>query len=93
MLSDDLGLVKISGKELSYNNYNDIFAGLEILSSEKKIPTTVVIIAYCGVATNKSPLQSFKSSKSMWSVSAFWVLYVIIRLSTVAKEMSKTFLK
>ena len=34
--NDNLGLIKISGKELSYNNYNDMFAGLEILSSEKK---------------------------------------------------------
>ena len=30
-----LGLKK-SGKNLSYNNYNDIFSGLEILGSLKK---------------------------------------------------------
>ena len=34
---NNLGINKIHGKDLSYNNYNDIFAGLEILSSEKKI--------------------------------------------------------
>ncbi len=95
LTSDDLGLVKISGKELSYNNYNDIFAGLEILSSEKRIPTTVIIkhANPCGVATNKSSLQSFKSSKSSDPVSAFGGIvacnYKIN--STVAKEMSKTF--
>ena len=95
LANDDLGLVKISGKELSYNNYNDIFAGLEILSSEKKFPTTVIIkhANPCGVATNRSALQSFKSSKSSDPVSAFGGIvacnYKIN--STVAKEMSKTF--
>ncbi|MDB9752350.1 hypothetical protein OAA95_00660 [Pelagibacteraceae bacterium] len=32
----DLGFHKLGGKELSYNNYNDMFAALEILSSIKK---------------------------------------------------------
>ena len=69
----NLGFNKISGKELSYNNYNDIYAGLELLLSIKKIPTTVIIkhANPCGVASNKSPLQSFKDSKSSDPVSAF----------------------
>ncbi len=36
LFNDELGLKKIKGKALSYNNYNDIFTGLEILSSFKK---------------------------------------------------------
>ena len=32
-----IGFDQIHGKELSYNNYNDIFASLEILNSLKKI--------------------------------------------------------
>ena len=32
----EIGFKKISGKNLSYNNYNDIFSGLEILNSLKK---------------------------------------------------------
>ena len=32
-----LGFHQIHGKELSYNNYNDMFASLEILNSKKKI--------------------------------------------------------
>ena len=36
----ELGLDKLAGKKLSYNNYNDIFSGLSILKSIKKTPTT-----------------------------------------------------
>ena len=32
-----LGFTQINGKELSYNNYNDIFASLRILETLKKI--------------------------------------------------------
>ena len=41
--NDYLGLKQLGGKDLSYNNYNDIFAGLEIILSEKKMPMTVII--------------------------------------------------
>ena len=34
---------QIHGKELSYNNYNDMFASLEILNSLKKNSGTVII--------------------------------------------------
>ncbi len=95
LANDDLGLIKISGKELSYNNYNDMFAGLEILSSEKRRPTTVIIkhANPCGVAANKSPLQSFKNSQSSDPISAFGGIVACnykINLS-VAREISKTF--
>ena len=33
--NDYLGLKQLGGKDLSYNNYNDIFAGLEIISFKK----------------------------------------------------------
>ena len=36
--SDDINLLQLSGKDLSYNNYNDIFAGLDILFSNFKNP-------------------------------------------------------
>ena len=59
----NLGLEKLNGKELSFNNYNDIFAALEILSSIKKDSATVIIkhANPCGVAKNKSALISFKN--------------------------------
>ena len=41
--SDNINLKQLSGKDLSYNNYNDIFAGLDILFSNLKTPSTVII--------------------------------------------------
>ena len=91
----NLGLKKISGKALSYNNYNDIFAGLDILLSEKKDPTTVIIkhANPCGVSTNKSPIQSFKNSQASDPVSAFGGIIACnfnINMN-IAKEINKTF--
>ena len=92
---NDLGLKQISGKELSYNNYNDIFAGLDVLFLEKKIPTTVIIkhANPCGVASSKSPLISFKNSQLSDPISAFGGIVACnfkVNLA-VAKEISKTF--
>ena len=58
-----LGFDQIHGKELSYNNYNDMFASLEILNSLKKNAGTVIIkhANPCGVSENKTPLISFKT--------------------------------
>ena len=55
---------QIHGKELSYNNYNDMFASLEILNSLKKNSGTVIIkhANPCGVSENKVPLISFKNA-------------------------------
>ncbi len=92
---DNLGLNKINGKELSYNNYNDIFAALDILFSEKKIPTTVIVkhANPCGVASNKSTLLSFKNSQASDPISAFGGIVACnfkINLK-VALEINKTF--
>ena len=94
LYSDSLGLNKLSGKNLSYNNYNDIFSGLEILSYEKK-PTTVIIkhANPCGVSSNKNPLISFKNSQASDPVSAFGGVVACnykINLK-IALEMNKTF--
>tara|TARA_B100000965_G_scaffold376049_1_gene368979 strand:- start:100 stop:1647 length:1548 start_codon:yes stop_codon:yes gene_type:complete len=69
----ELPLNKLSGKELSYNNYNDIFAGLNILQSIKKKPTTVIIkhANPCGVSSDKSPIVSFEKAYASDPVSAF----------------------
>ncbi len=88
-------LNKINGKDLSYNNYNDIFAALDILNSVKKKPTTVIIkhANPCGVSSNKSPLISFKNAIASDPLSAFGGVvacnYKINR--SLAKEMVKTF--
>ena len=54
-----LNIEKIHGKQLSYNNYNDIFAALSISKSlPKKIGTVIVKHANpCGVSINKKKLR------------------------------------
>ena len=84
----------MSGKDLSYNNYNDIFAGLDIMLSEKKLPTTVIIkhANPCGVSSNKSPLQSFINAQAD-PVSAFGgVVACNFKINKkIATEINKTF--
>ncbi|MDA7715422.1 bifunctional phosphoribosylaminoimidazolecarboxamide formyltransferase/IMP cyclohydrolase, partial [Pelagibacteraceae bacterium] len=64
---------QIHGKELSYNNYNDMFASLEILNSLKNKTGTVIIkhANPCGVSENDVPLTSFKNAYACDPVSAF----------------------
>ena len=85
----------INGKQLSFNNYNDIFAGLEILLSEKRLATTVIIkhANPCGVSTNNSALNSFKYAKASDPVSAFGgVVACNFKVNKkIAVEMNKTF--
>ena len=40
---DNLGLIKLHGKTLSYNNYNDVFSALSITKSFPKNVGTVII--------------------------------------------------
>ena len=91
----EIGLKKISGKDLSYNNYNDIFAGLEILLSVKKNPTTVIIkhANPCGVASNKSSLISFKNAFASDPLSAFGgIVACNFKVNkSIAYELNKTF--
>jgi len=96
---DDEQLVfnQIHGKELSYNNYNDIFASLEILHSLKKNSGTVIIkhANPCGVSENKIPLISFKNAYASDPISAFGGViacnYKIDR--KIATEINKNFLE
>ncbi len=92
---DQLNLKKISGKELSYNNYNDIFSSLEILYSIKKLPTTVIIkhANPCGVSSNKSSFLSFKGAFSSDPISAFGgVIACNYKINKkIANEIQKNF--
>ncbi len=93
--SDDINLLQLSGKDLSYNNYNDIFAGLDILFSNLKIPSTVIIkhANPCGISSNKSAFQSFLNAQASDPISAFGGIvacnYKINK--KVASEINKTF--
>tara|TARA_B100001741_G_C16536079_1_gene591967 strand:- start:69 stop:1616 length:1548 start_codon:yes stop_codon:yes gene_type:complete len=90
----ELGLKKIKGRALSYNNYNDIFTGLEILPSFKKAGS--VIIKHTnpsGASSNKSPLKSFEEAYKSDPVSAFGgIVCCNFKVNKkIAKEMSKYF--
>ena len=63
----DLNIKQIHGKQLSYNNYNDIFSALTISKSLPKNSGTVIVkhANPCGVSINKNKLKSYQISTSM----------------------------
>jgi phosphoribosylaminoimidazolecarboxamide formyltransferase / IMP cyclohydrolase len=68
-----LDIAQLHGKQLSYNNYNDIFAALTISKSLPK-NTGVVIIKHanpCGVSALKDPVACYKSALACDPISAF----------------------
>ena len=92
-----LGFKQLYGKELSYNNFNDLFTGLEILKSLKGKPATVVIkhANPCGIAVNKIPYISFKRAYECDPTSAFGgVIACNYKMNKkVAYEVTKNFLE
>jgi len=91
----ELDLNQLNGKELSYNNYNDIFSSLEILFSIGKVPSTVIVKHSnpCGVSTNISTLTSFKKAYACDPMSAFGgVIAFNFKIDKkIANEISKKF--
>jgi phosphoribosylaminoimidazolecarboxamide formyltransferase/IMP cyclohydrolase len=71
--TQSLNMKQIHGKQLSYNNYNDIFSALTISKSLPKNLGTVIIkhANPCGVSINKNSLRSYKSALACDPVSAF----------------------
>ena len=92
-----IGFDQLHGKELSYNNYNDMFASLEILNGLKKKTGTVIIkhANPCGVSENKNPLNSFKNAYACDPISAFGgVIACNYKINKkIAEEISKNFLE
>jgi len=71
--NSSIKLDQIHGKQLSYNNYNDIFSALTISKSLPKNIGTVIIkhANPCGVSINKNHLKSYKSALACDPISAF----------------------
>jgi phosphoribosylaminoimidazolecarboxamide formyltransferase/IMP cyclohydrolase len=71
--NSSIKLDQIHGKQLSYNNYNDIFSALTISKSLPKNVGTVIIkhANPCGVSINKNHLKSYKSALACDPISAF----------------------
>jgi len=69
----NLDIKQIHGKQLSYNNYNDIFSALTISKSLPNNSGTVIVkhANPCGVSVNKNRLKSYQLALACDPVSAF----------------------
>ena len=95
--AQSLSIKQIHGKQLSYNNYNDIFSALTISKSLTKNLGTVIIKHNnpCGVSINKNNLKSYQLALACDPVSAFGgiVLCNFKVNKTLAIELNNTFLE
>ncbi len=88
---------QIHGKNLSYNNYNDIFSALTISKSLPKNKGTAIIKHGnpCGVSAQKNHLDSYRLALQCDPVSAFGGIvscnYKITK--RIASELNKIFLE
>ena len=95
--NNEINIKQIHGKQLSYNNYNDIFAALTISKSlPKNIGTVIVKHANpCGVSIKKKHLESYISALKCDPLSAFGGIvscnYKITK--KIAEELNKLFLE
>ena len=71
--NQNINIKQIHGKQLSYNNYNDIFSALTISKFLPKNSGTVIIkhANPCGVSINKNNLKSYQLALACDPVSAF----------------------
>ncbi len=92
-----LNLKQLHGKDLSYNNYNDIFAALTISKSLPK-NTGLVIVKHanpCGASILKNSVDCYKSALNTDPVSAFGgIVSINFKVSKkLALELNKKFLE
>ena len=95
--TQNLNIKQIHGKQLSYNNYNDIFSALTISKSLPKNSGTVIVkhANPCGVSINKDSLKSYKLALASDPVSAFGgIVSCNFKINkTLALELNKIFLE
>ena len=93
----DTNLKQIHGKQLSFNNYNDIFSALTISKSLPKNKGTVIIkhANPCGVSSKSNHLESYKSALLCDPVSAFGgIVCCNFKITKkLAMELKKLFLE
>jgi phosphoribosylaminoimidazolecarboxamide formyltransferase/IMP cyclohydrolase len=92
-----LNIKQIHGKQLSYNNYNDIFSALTIsISLPKNLGTVIIKHANpCGVSVNKDNLKSYKLALACDPISAFGgIVSCNFKVNkALAKELNNIFLE
>jgi phosphoribosylaminoimidazolecarboxamide formyltransferase/IMP cyclohydrolase len=95
--NSSLKINQIHGKQLSYNNYNDIFSALTISKSLPKNTGTVIVkhANPCGVSINKNHLKSYKSALACDPISAFGgIVSCNFKINKdLASELNKLFLE
>ena len=93
----DLNIKQMHGKQLSYNNYNDIFSALTISKSLPKKTGTVIIkhANPCGVSIHKNNRKSYQMALACDPISAFGgVVSCNFKISKgLAIELNKIFLE
>ena len=92
-----LNIEKIHGKQLSYNNYNDIFSALTVSKSLPKNTGTVIVkhANPCGVSIQKNKLKSYQLALACDPVSAFGgIVSCNFKIDkNLATELNKIFLE
>ena len=95
--NNHLGLLQLNGKKLSYNNYNDIYAALNISLTLPKNNGTVIVkhANPCGVSVNSNRIDSYKEALACDPISAFGgiVSCNFIIDKKIALELNKIFLE
>ena len=87
---------QIQGKPLSYNNYNDANAALELVSEFDKPAVAIIKHANpCGVAQSTTLYESWKLALRTDPISAFGGIVALNRIldAKTAKEISKLFIE
>jgi phosphoribosylaminoimidazolecarboxamide formyltransferase/IMP cyclohydrolase len=95
--TDSLNIEQIHGKQLSYNNYNDIFSALTISKSLPNNSGTVIVkhANPCGVSVHKNNLKSYQLALACDPVSAFGgIVSCNFKITkSLALELNKIFLE
>jgi len=91
----NLNIKQLSGKQLSYNNYNDIFSAISITKSLPRNTGTVIVkhANPSGVSINKDKIKSFKQALNCDPISAFGgIVCCNFKINKkLATELNKTF--
>src|SRR6056300_96853 len=95
--NNSMKINQIHGKQLSYNNYNDIFSALTISKSLPKNKWTVIVkhANPCGVSVKSDNLMSYKSALACDPISAFGgIVSCNFKITkNLATELNKLFLE
>ena len=95
--NNSMKINQIHGKQLSYNNYNDIFSALTISKSLPKNKGTVIVkhANPCGVSVKSDNLMSYKSALACDPISAFGgIVSCNFKITkNLATELNKLFLE